>query len=158
MDLPNTRTCNGCSLCCTVMAVYELPKPSNVRCEHLSAMGRCKIYATKPETCTGFRCLWLQGLMPDRLKPSIARVVGDVNKDGTIIVLHVSPFDTGAWEKAPVQEWIGKVVEAGITVIVACGERRILYGTNLDPRLQVVKDPENPEMWHLVIPDPEEAS
>jgi hypothetical protein len=156
VDMPNTRQCGDCSLCCTVMAVGEIHKPSNVRCDKLTAMGRCSVYATKPQSCTAFKCLWLQGLMPENLKPIKSRVVGDVNATGDIIVLHVSPFDRGCWRKGPVLDWIKRVGER-VMVVIACGTERHFFGKNADKKLAVVLNAKDPEMWDVVMELDEEG-
>lgn len=53
-----TRECGACTACCTVLAVPTLNKPSGVTCDQVCAKG-CAIYATKPEECTEFQCLWI---------------------------------------------------------------------------------------------------
>lgn len=150
MDEPNMRQCGDCSLCCTVMAVSEIAKPGNCRCDKLTTLGRCSVYNTKPQSCTEFKCLWLQGMMPEDLKPSRSRVVGAVNGDGTIVVLHVSPFDKGAWRKGPVQDWIRSVGEH-LMVVVACGSERYFFGKDADKKLHVLIDKNEPDMWQIMM-------
>lgn len=150
MDEPNMRRCGDCSLCCTVMAVREIDKPSNVKCDKLTVMGRCSIYADKPASCTAFKCLWLQGLMPENMKPSRSRVVGDANSEGNIVVLHVSPFDRGCWKTGPVRDWIMRVGEQ-VLVVIACGTDRYFFGKDADKKMQVMINKHNPEMWDIVM-------
>lgn len=65
------RNCDGCTACCTVMAVKdkltvtvgkkeseaEFFKPWNQRCEHQTEKG-CAIYGKHPHSCAVFSCLW----------------------------------------------------------------------------------------------------
>lgn len=68
----DSRECGACTACCTVMAVHELQKENYRTCCH--AADGCTIYATRPDSCREWSCLWLQGGMerevhsrPDRL-------------------------------------------------------------------------------------------
>ena len=60
--LTNTRSCEGCDLCCTATSVEPLHKPPGVRCRHLTALQRpghnCMIYDRRPGVCASFQCLW----------------------------------------------------------------------------------------------------
>lgn len=56
--LGSERQCNGCTVCCTVMAVVELGKPYYCKCEYQQQEG-CGIYKKKPQTCGYYECLWL---------------------------------------------------------------------------------------------------
>lgn len=55
------RQCGTCTECCTWGVVPELDKPMGVKCQHLIYDGRvgCSIYEARPETCSGYYCLWL---------------------------------------------------------------------------------------------------
>lgn len=89
------RGCGTCQACCTIMRVdmapvAEVHKPERTRCGHLCSAG-CKIYDTKPESCTVFMCLWLaMELFEDRMlkewRPDRVGAVVDVNEVGTITV------------------------------------------------------------------------
>lgn len=158
MDRPNMRQCGDCSLCCTVMAVGEINKPENVKCSKLTTMGRCSIYSTKPASCTSYQCLWLAGAMPEELKPSRSRIVADTGSSGNIVVMHVSPYDRGAWNKPAVKRWIESIADR-IMVIVLCGEERIILGHNADrnPRLVEVESIGIERQWNILIDDVDES-
>lgn len=79
---PSTRSCDACSACCTVPAISCLAKPAGITCEHLrndttdskvdAEPGRCSIYASRPEPCAGFVCVWLRdtiGLLEEEDRP-----------------------------------------------------------------------------------------
>lgn len=65
------RVCGECVACCTVMRIEVLGKEAGVPCQHLTASG-CGIYATRPEPCRQYQCLWLQNgpLLRDEDRPS----------------------------------------------------------------------------------------
>jgi Fe-S-cluster containining protein len=58
-----SRSCGGCTACCTVLAVDELRKPMRCACPHQSAVG-CRIYEERPLGCRQFNCVWLRGGLP----------------------------------------------------------------------------------------------
>jgi hypothetical protein len=65
------RRCGGCTACCTVMGVAEVPTPFYSRCPHECA-GGCAVYDKRPGACRDFYCEWLVGAFaaedrPDRL-------------------------------------------------------------------------------------------
>jgi hypothetical protein len=62
------RECNTCQECCIHINVVPLNKPAGIKCKHLCKSG-CGIYAKRPEACAQFTCSWLDGYLPDALKP-----------------------------------------------------------------------------------------
>lgn len=51
--------CGGCTECCTAFPVLELDKPAWRRCEY--CVGEvCIIYPTRPESCRGCECSYMQ--------------------------------------------------------------------------------------------------
>ena len=63
------RSCDGCTVCCTSVAVRALDKPSYTKCKHECAAG-CGIYDDKPGECAEYTCAWLDGFLPDDMKPN----------------------------------------------------------------------------------------
>jgi hypothetical protein len=66
MNVINKRSCGECSGCCFGLRVGlpEGEKPLRTPCQHQGDVGHagqggCRIYATRPEVCHGFTCLWL---------------------------------------------------------------------------------------------------
>jgi hypothetical protein len=58
---PKPRECDGCTACCTALAIPEVPSPAGEHCKHECEVG-CAIYATRPGRCKAdFKCLWLDG-------------------------------------------------------------------------------------------------
>src|SRR3984893_18817005 len=52
------RTCGSCMLCCTVMQVEELNKPSGQKCGYAVAGSGCTIRETRPRSCRRIFCAW----------------------------------------------------------------------------------------------------
>lgn len=82
------RSCGECRACCTVLGVRELEKPNYQRCDHECAKG-CAIYASRPQTCRDYYCMWAQGLIEgdERRRPDKLGVVFDLNVtlDGSFV-------------------------------------------------------------------------
>jgi Fe-S-cluster containining protein len=45
-----------------------IQKPAHTACKHLTCNG-CGIYKTRPPLCRGFQCFWLNGWLPEYMKP-----------------------------------------------------------------------------------------
>jgi hypothetical protein len=65
------RACDGCTACCFVMGVAEVPTPFYTACPHIQN-GGCDIYGKHPGACRDFYCEWLIGRLgpddrPDKL-------------------------------------------------------------------------------------------
>jgi uncharacterized protein len=85
-----SRVCGDCTLCCTLLAVKELDKPSHKTCEHCDK--GCSIYHRRPQSCKDFECLWLQeDDMPAELRPDRSHVVLWVTSNGQILIASVDP-------------------------------------------------------------------
>ena len=62
------RACGGCTACCTVMGVAEVPTPFYSPCPHICASG-CAVYGKHPGACRDFYCEWLVGRFADEDRP-----------------------------------------------------------------------------------------
>jgi len=64
-----TRRCGDCTLCCKLIPVPEIKKPSNVKCPHQHQHpGGCLIYDRRPMSCRLWSCRWLTNDDTDDLK------------------------------------------------------------------------------------------
>lgn len=68
------RKCEECQECCTKVSVKALDKPSDTICKHQCQSG-CAIYATRPKECAQFHCSWLNGNLPDDMRPDKSGVI-----------------------------------------------------------------------------------
>ena len=68
------RSCNGCTVCCTVLGVEPLYKGPYQPCEHTCEKG-CGIYETRPPICGQFYCLWQTGMGTMNQRPDKIRIV-----------------------------------------------------------------------------------
>lgn len=65
LDVPSVspRACAGCTLCCDLMAIKELQKPSRKLCKHCVVGQGCSIYVERPDSCRDWSCGYLS--LPD---------------------------------------------------------------------------------------------
>jgi len=127
-----TRECGDCRLCCKLIGVAVLEKPPERWCHHACQRG-CGIYETRPEECRTFRCLWLDGVLPEHLKPNhIKAVVYGHTLDSGVnrVVLHEDPSMPGAYERHPEFRGVAEaLVKKGFEfAVVSCGTRRLFTG------------------------------
>lgn len=128
--MPDERQCGDCTLCCKLMGIEELKKPANKWCELVQIGKGCGDYENRPKSCRDFQCMWLQGQLPEDLKPNkIHAVFWEHDGDKTIQV-HLDPHYTGLRET----EWFKTVVHAvlanGFRVAVLEGDRRTLLASD----------------------------
>jgi uncharacterized protein len=91
-----SHVCGDCTLCCTLLHVKELEKPSHTKCVHLiqgiATRPGCSVYHKRPQSCKDFECLWLQeDDMPPELRPDRSHVVLWVTSNSEIIIASVDP-------------------------------------------------------------------
>jgi hypothetical protein len=128
--LPAIRKCEGCTLCCKIVAVRALGKPAGKWCSHCQAGIGCTIYADRPEECADYECgyLVLPGLGPE-WKPSLCRLILSREVSLNRLNVHVDPGRPLAWRKEPYYGRIKRWAEAAMTergqVIIMLGDRII---------------------------------
>jgi Fe-S-cluster containining protein len=94
------RQCGSCSLCCKVLGVAALDKPEQAWCVHCKPGRGCAIYATRPQECRTFGCLWLaDDKFPESLKPDACKIVFAVEGDGARISAYVDRNAPQAWRR-----------------------------------------------------------
>jgi hypothetical protein len=98
------RACDGCTMCCKMLAVPELQKPMGVRCTHAlkgKGCGGCAIYERRPTSCRSFDCLWLTTDLPEYWKPDRSKMVMSGDESGTLLSVVVDAGYTDVWRKQP---------------------------------------------------------
>jgi hypothetical protein len=76
------RTCGECNLCCKSLLhtvngqVHHHGKP----CFYLGT--GCTVYEKRPQSCRDYYCAYIQGLLPEWLKPNLSNLVVSVERWG----------------------------------------------------------------------------
>jgi hypothetical protein len=112
------RECGACTLCCKVLSIEEIGKPSDAWCRHCKPGRGCSIYEARPGVCRGFACLWLiNEAFGDEWFPARAKIVVDMhkNKDGkNICRFHVDPAYSNRWREEPYYSQIKRTSLIGL--------------------------------------------
>ena len=129
------RDCGNCALCCKLPSIEELNKPADKWCQHCKPgkAHACTIYDSRPLNCQGFKCHWLQGLLPDEWFPAKAKMYLS-NLEPGIVAVTVDPSFPTIWRREPYYSLL--VHLAGFQrIIIRIGRRYIELtsdGTELD--------------------------
>jgi hypothetical protein len=139
------RQCGECTLCCKIMAIEQLAKPVNSWCPHCKPGRGCLIYASRPNECRTFSCLWLvNDLLDERWKPSKSRLVLTTSEDG--IEVRCDPGFPGAWRREPfrnqIREWAVSGETHDVTVVIIVGGKMTLVTSEREFDLGVVRPDE----------------
>ncbi len=141
------QDCGSCSMCCFLMAVPDLDKPSCIWCTHAERPhGGCGVYnqpEIKPQACTDFSCLWLisQNRRPEErmaysIRPDRSGVLFHDARDDenpNTLYVHVDPAHPEAWKWEPIQDHINMVLRKGCAVHIIIGWRRIVLELGKPP-------------------------
>lgn len=106
------RQCGSCTLCCKLLPVPEISKPTGERCGSQCRKG-CAIYAMRPTSCREWTCVWLLNKPEDDVgdmpRPDRCGYVLDMHFDYVVL----ADDDTGERNKVPcIQVWADYGVDA----------------------------------------------
>jgi hypothetical protein len=124
------RGCGGCTLCCKVMAVKPLNKPSGTWCQHCTTGAGCGIYEQRPAECAAFICGYLSlPELSEEWKPAVSRLIISTFTTGNRINVYVDPARPDAWRRQPyyasLQAWAARTLAKRGQVVVRVGNRSI---------------------------------
>lgn len=137
IQLP-VRACGECTMCCKLLGVMELKKRAGVWCPHCAIGSGCKIYIQRPPSCQDFMCLWLQGGLPEKMKPNKLRAVVSVTDDAEHLQVFIPVDQPDLYRRGPLASWTSNMLTQGVEIIVICGDRRKLLSAR----------PETIRAWH----------
>lgn len=129
-----TRSCERCTVCCTVMRIDALDKPEGARCAHLRSHGRpgCATYASRPTECREWACLWLVGHGEESHRPDKSGILlcGGYFDPAGKRFSHVQMREAwpGAFTGNPLAEAYAKEIVKSQLLYLIEGDRRTLYG------------------------------
>src|ERR1700686_1606134 len=93
------RSCGTCMLCCKVMSIIALKKPSDVMCSHAVPGKGCTIREQRPLCCRQFFCGWRLDPNIDALwKPDISGFVLTISLRYGAMLVMVDPTRPLAWK------------------------------------------------------------
>jgi hypothetical protein len=109
VPLAPDRTCGTCDLCCTVLQIDELDKPSGKPCQNLLASGGgCGVWGRHPQVCKAYACLWRasDSLLPEDLFPKACGFLLSLPQAQVwpaMVILAPDPAAPDAWNRpAPI--------------------------------------------------------
>lgn len=121
------KECDGCTLCCDLIAVPALKKEAGQACTHCLVRVGCQVYDARPEQCRGFECLWLsEPSLPEDLWPAECGVFFEPFWDERMVVASVDPLRPNAWREGAPSKLIRQMIEDGYIVWVMNGPDRNL--------------------------------
>lgn len=127
VTLSDDRQCAGCTECCTAIGVAEIRKPMYAACKDLClAKKMCGIYSSRPESCGGYKCGWLQGFLPSNCRPDRLGVIFQVGPHPSKIVMEVVETRPDALRKKRVGwavEEVCRQTYVDIVLLVPYGKR-----------------------------------
>ena len=126
-----TNLCGTCTLCCKVLEIEELNKPVGRWCDHCEPATGCRIYASRPESCGAFECVWLQSQKQDTpfpadLRPDRCRAVLVPSVDGQTLIVHQDSSRPDAFRQGHLRHVIDSFVQARKAVVIVTGDKRKL--------------------------------
>ncbi len=138
------RSCQDCTLCCKLLAVHELQKPSPSGWAQCEIGVRCDVHDTRPGDGRTFYCGWLlDPRISDAWRPRDSRMV--VKFESKRIAIHVDRDRKDQWRKEPFQSQIRAWARAGTLydgdVIVWEGKEAIRVGPAGEQKLGRAKEP-----------------
>ena len=143
-----SRSCGTCTLCCKLLGIGALEKPSGQWCPHCLPGKGCGIYSERPDECHTFECDWLRNeTLGPEWKPEKSKIV--LASSGKNIFAYVDPSAPTQWRKSPFHERLIALMQAALPdgglVYVAVGGRYTLLLPDreeeigrLDPRDDVI--------------------
>jgi uncharacterized protein len=118
------RECGACNLCCKLLGISEIKKPTGQWCGHVKCGKGCSIYDNRPNSCRGFDCLWLQGAWPKALKPNKTKVVPTTDQGS--VVLYVDSAIPSAFRSPEMIKVIDRLLNTGPVFVVLRKSRFML--------------------------------
>lgn len=122
------KECGECSLCCKLVDVPVLGKPSGVWCSYADQKcGGCAIHKVRPPVCRSFECLWLTTeVMGEELKPSRCGIVLEAFHADKVVVGLVDDDSKGNWQTGEPGKLVTQMLRDGYVVWFVTGKGKAL--------------------------------
>ena len=118
------KTCGECTLCCKVLDIVELAKPAGKLCGDCvrSGSGGCGIYATRPQVCRSYECLWKgDRAMSQQLRPDRVGTLLMEDPDSEEYRAVCDPEKPFAWLTPLIFKHLVAMAKSGRTVVAKAG-------------------------------------
>ena len=123
----DARSCGECTLCCKLMGVPEIPKPSAKWCADCDQGVGCRVYDTRPPSCRNFQCFWsIDEAFPDEFRPDRIGALAAFNDSPDSAVLHVDPAKKRALTSPRVDALIKALLKTYSKVFIVQGKETAL--------------------------------
>jgi hypothetical protein len=134
-------------LCCKVLEITELKKPTGSWCGHCKPGVGCAIHDHKPAECTTFVCGYLSSPnLSEAWKPSEAHFVVARDPRRSRIAINVDPGRPDAWKREPFystfKRWARAALPNRDVVVVSVAKRTIVVFPDRDVDLGIIGDDE----------------
>ena len=144
-DLVAGRSCDGCTMCCKLLAIDVLEKPRGAWCSHCDQKRGCTIYESRPDACRGFYCGYLRlPQLDERWKPSKAKFLINYEDHANRIVIHADPQRPDAWRADPyikiIRQWAAASRREGSLVLVWAGQNATIVLPDREINLGKVRE------------------
>jgi hypothetical protein len=145
VELVEGRSCNGCTLCCKLLAIAELGKPRAIWCTHCDVRTGCRIHGSHPAECRDFYCGYLTNRDVDESwRPTRSKMVLAYDEQhAPRLSIHVDPARPDVWRQEPyyaqIKRWAAAAAARRGQVIVWQGRRTIAVLPDRDKDLGEVR-------------------
>ena len=141
------RHCGTCTLCCKLLAVPTLKKPTGKWCEHCDVAKGCRIYDQRPGECRQFTCGFLTlAQLSEAWRPSTCKFVLLVVTADKRLVAYIDPGYPNAWRIEPyysqLKEWARLAAAKRWQVMACLGRRTTVILPDRDVDLGLVAEDE----------------
>lgn len=122
------KSCGTCGMCCKLMAIPALGKPSHAWCAHYAKGRGCGIYADRPQACRTFECLYLTApALSDEWRPDKAKFMIWTGAEDRRLIVEVDPASPAAWRREPyysqIKSWADRRHPQPLEVLVRIGSQ-----------------------------------
>jgi len=155
--------CGECTMCCKVFAIPDIDKPAGKWCKHCAIGKGCGIYASRPEVCRTFECMWLQSQsQPDErdrfaeeFRPDKCKVVIAPTTNDRMMNVMLQPGYPDAWRKPLIMALLELILDSGSNLVIgypATTHMTILSrgkgGKTEETQVEMTKPDENGMQWY----------
>jgi hypothetical protein len=137
------RSCEGCTMCCTLLSIEELDKPRGQDCSHCDIGVGCATYETRPPSCANFFCGYLLNpSLGENWRPLTCGIVLSFDPETNRILVSVEAARGQIWKQDPyaatLKNWAARILPLQGMVLVLQGPDTIAILTDRDINLGII--------------------